>query len=231
MKKNQKRLFVTLSTLLVVFSVIAFVVPFAKTASFWCGFIFGVIAIALQLYVFKVALINGENAKSKFYGFPIAKIGLIYVIVQLLISLIEMIAASALPVWISITVNFIAFAVFIIGCITAEVVKEVVVRQDVQISQNTSSMRELQVISASLIGLSSDAEVIPMIQDLVNEFKYSDPVSSDLTSTYESSLKSILGEIRNSLLEGNNDLTKELCAKVKNELIERNRVCKLGKNI
>ena len=97
MKKNIKG-YIILAILLVVFSVIAFAAPFSMKAPFWIAYVCGVIAIAFQLYVFNVAFANGEDVKSRFYGFPIAKIGVVYMIVQLIVSLIEMGTAFIVPV-------------------------------------------------------------------------------------------------------------------------------------
>lgn len=229
MKKNTSRFFIVLGIVLVVFSVIAFVVPFNKTASFWMGYIFGVIAIALQLYVFKVAFADGNSAKSKFYGFPIAKIGVFYLIAQLIISIIEMAVASILPVWVPILINVVILAVAVVGCIAAEVTKDEVVRQEVQIKKDVTKMRELQSLSASLVSLSNDATVKSVLQDLADEFKYSDPVSSDATYKIECDMTEMLHDIQKALVDCKNDeaiaLSKELSAK----LTLRNSICKGNK--
>ncbi|WP_310604163.1 hypothetical protein, partial [Anaerosporobacter sp.] len=90
MSKNEKRVYMTLVVLLIVFSVIAFAVPFAKTSVFWLAYIFSVLAITFQIYVLKLSFSGKRETKSKFYGFPIARVGVIYLITQLLFSFIEM---------------------------------------------------------------------------------------------------------------------------------------------
>ena len=67
MGKNEIRGYFVDVILLIVFSVIAFVAPFAKTGVFWMAYLFVVIAIASQIYVFQISFDQGEDVKSKFY--------------------------------------------------------------------------------------------------------------------------------------------------------------------
>ena len=67
--------------LLIVFSVITFVLPFKKNTLFWLSYAFGVFAILFQLYVLMKAFHGTESVRSRFYGFPIAKVGLIYMVI------------------------------------------------------------------------------------------------------------------------------------------------------
>ena len=87
MKKNAIRWWVVLGVVLVVYNVLAFALPFPKTAVFAVSYLFTMIAILAQIYVIRTAFYRGEGVKSKFYGFPIAKLGVIYLAVQLLAGL------------------------------------------------------------------------------------------------------------------------------------------------
>lgn len=75
--------------------------PFAKNGVFWLAYVFGVIAIAAQIYVYPKAF-EGESARSKFYGFPIAKLSTIYLIVQLILSILCMAISKVLPTWVPV---------------------------------------------------------------------------------------------------------------------------------
>ena len=90
MKKNTVRGLIVLAILLVAFIAIAFAVPFARTTVFWLGFGFAILAILFQLYIFKSAASANGDAKSRFYGFPIARIGVYYLVIQFVVSLVEM---------------------------------------------------------------------------------------------------------------------------------------------
>lgn len=229
MGKNKVRGYIILAVLLVVFSVIAFVPPFEMTTTFWIGYVFGVLAIAFQIYIFKASFEDGVDVKSKFYGFPIAKVGVIYLACQLLVSLVEIGVATMLPVWIAVIFNVILTALAVVGCIAAETMRDEIVRQDEILKENVSNMRALQSLSASLVGLCQDENLKKTLQDLADEFKYSDPVSSEDTLDIENNLKSVVGEIQKAIIDGEFEAAGNLVVRAKSELAERNRVCKLGK--
>lgn len=229
MGKNKVRGYIILAVLLVVFSVIAFVPPFEMTTTFWIGYVFGVLAIAFQIYIFKASFEDGVDVKSKFYGFPIAKVGVIYLACQLLVSLVEIGVATMLPVWIAVIFNVILTALAVVGCIAAETMRDEIVRQDEILKENVSNMRALQSLSSSLVGLCQDENLKKTLQDLADEFKYSDPVSSEDTLDIENNLKSVVGEIQKAIIDGEFEAAGNLVVRAKSELAERNRVCKLGK--
>lgn len=84
MKKNSSKGYLILGILFILVSVIAFAVPAAKTAAFWISYGFAVIAFAAQLIIWKAALGRSESLKSKFLGFPVVHIGIVYLIVQVI---------------------------------------------------------------------------------------------------------------------------------------------------
>lgn len=228
MKKNNVRVYVVLAVAFVVFSVIAFAAPFAKfRISFWLAYLFGVVAIAFQLYVYHI-LGEDDDAKSRFYGFPIARIGLTYLVVQLIISLAEMVLAFIMPAWIPLIINVVLIAVAFIGCIVAESVKEEIERQDVIIKKEVKNIRGLQSLSASLVNQCSDS-VKKVVADLAEEIRYSDPVSCDESEDLEKELDNLLKELQQAIIDGDDSVVEELCKRTTGVLTERNRVCKLNK--
>ncbi len=224
MKTNKTRGILTLMIVLAVFSVIAFVIPFPKNAVFWIAYACGIIAILFQLYIFKSSFGN-ENAKSRFYGFPIARLGIYYLIIQLAVSLIEIALSKILPAWAVVIINVLILAFALIGCITAETMRDEIVRQDVKLKKNVSNMRELQSLSASLVDLSEDDSMKDTLKKLAEEFKYSDPVTSEKTMELEADLKSRMVDLQKTISENDMEAVKELCSKLSGCLRERNRIC------
>ena len=86
LSKNAVRFLIFMGLALLVFNVISFAVPFAKTGAFWIGYLFGMIAVLGQIAVMKLAFNGTTTVRSKFYGFPVARIGIIYAVVQKLIG-------------------------------------------------------------------------------------------------------------------------------------------------
>ena len=229
MKKNQLRGIAVLGILLIVFVVISFVVPFAKTGAFWVAFVFGIIALAVSGAGCYLAFQNGESAKSKFYGFPIAKIAVVYAVVQILVSFVFMAMARILPTWVSALSSLILLAATAIGLIAADAVREEIVTQDVKLEKNTENLKELRVRASSIAGLCEDGELKQAAQKLADEFRYSDPVSSEATAHMELEMMQSLDELQKAVAEKNSERAAELCKQVSRALGERNRICKLKK--
>lgn len=86
LSKGKFQTILILAIVLAAYLVLAFVIPFAKTAVFWLALVFTLAAFGVQLYVLKLSFTKGKDARSKFYGFPIARIGVVYLIVQIALS-------------------------------------------------------------------------------------------------------------------------------------------------
>ena len=229
MSKNELRRYIILAVIFAVFSVVAFAAPFEKNTVFWVSYVFGVLAIVFQVYVFKVSFAEDGDTKSKFYGFPIARVGVIYLVVQLTLSLIQMIAANHLKSWVSIIVNILPVAFAVIGTVAADAVREEVVRQEEQVKTDISMMKYLRSSVAALEGLCQDEALKKSIVKLAEEFRYSDPVSNDETAAAEIELKDRIDDLQKALIDGNNDEAEKLCKVIMFKLTERNKIAKDSK--
>ena len=96
LSKGKFQTILILAIVLAAYLLLAFVIPFAKTAVFWLALVFTLAAFGVQLYVLKLSFTKGKDARSKFYGFPIARIGVVYLIVQIVLSFLFMPLASLL---------------------------------------------------------------------------------------------------------------------------------------
>jgi hypothetical protein len=229
MKKNVIRGYITLAVLFIVLTVIAFAVPFAKTSVFWTAYLFAVVAIVYQIYIFKVSFSGEGDVKSKFYGIPIANVGIVYLIAQLTVSLLEMILALWMPFWVALILDVVITAIAIVGCIAADVMRDEIVRQDESLKKNVANMRSLQSMTASLAGQITNPDIKKVVQNLAEEFKYSDPVSSEQTLDIEAELREQALELQKALIDGDDQSGKELANKMLANLKERNRLCGLSK--
>ena len=90
-------------------------------------------------------------------------------------------------------------------------------------------MRNLQSMSVTLVGLCANEETKKIMRNVADEFKYSDPVSSEQTQNIESELQSQMDEIQKAIVDEDNEAVKILCKRMLVCLAERNRICKLNK--
>ena len=228
MTKNASRGILTLAILLVAFSVIAFVIPFPKNTVFWIAYFCGVVAILFQIYIFKSSF-GKQDARSRFYGFPIARLGIYYLIIQLAVSLVEIALSKFLSTWAVVVINILILAAALIGCISTETMRDEIVRQDRKLKKDVNNIRELQSISAALTDQCKDEELGGALKKLAEEFRYSDPCSSEMTQELEAEMKNEIADLQQAIIDGNINNAKELCNKLTGNLRERNRICSVNK--
>ena len=229
--KNTMRGLIIGGIFLVVFNLIAFLVPFPRGGNFWVGYIFGMIAILAQAPIWMLAFRDAKSTRSKFYGMPIARVGVIYLVAQLIFSFIAMGLAwvPVVPAWPFIIVSLLILAAAALGTIATDMTRDEIERQDVQIKRDVSKMRELQSLGNSLVRQCEDSAAKTELQKLSDALRFSDPVSSDATAESEAELKSLLDELQTALVEGDFSGIGGLCKQAQNVLAERNRICKLNK--
>lgn len=226
MKKDTIRGIVVLAVLLVLYILIAFLIPFVHTATFWLSFVFTLIAFGVVAASIYIAFVKNPDAKSRFYGFPIAKIGVIYGAVQLAAGLVLMALAATVPAWIAVLVYAVALGAAVIGLVSAEAVVSEIHVQDAKLKNNVALMRFLQSKINQIAAQSEDKG----IKALAEEFRYSDPVSSDALAEIERDLAAVVDELQAAVVDGDGEATDKLCRKAAATLAERNRLCKLNKN-
>ena len=228
LKSKQKGVLI-LALLLVVFTVIAFALPFKKNALFWVSYIFGVLAILTQVYVLRSAF-GGKEVRSRFYGFPVAKVGFIALVMQLVLSFLFMALSAICPLWIAIVAFLLLFCLMGIGLLSTEMVRDEITRQDKNAIDDTSCMNTLRSIVYPLADQCKDQETKKALRGLADAFRYSDPVSDPSFKTIEEELEAGVAELQKQVAYGDKIRITEACKTVSSLLTERNRLCKLNKS-
>lgn len=231
MKKNSARWWVVWAIVLVVYNVIVFAIPFPKNAVFFVSWVFTLIAIAAQIYVIRTAFYHGEGAKSKFYGFPIAKIGTGYLAAQMVLGLVFMALGLAVPVpvGISLVLYVVLFGAAAVGLISAEATRDEIVRQDVRLTKDVSCMRTLQSKAASMVQLAQDDSIRTALEKFAEDIGFSDPVSSAALETAEADLSACIDDLQQAVLDNDRETALLLEKRAETLLSERNRLCKVEK--
>ena len=225
MKKEHIRTIAAFAVLLILYCLVAFLIPFVHTATFWVSFVFTLIAFAVVAASIYIAFIKNPDAKSRFYGFPIAKIGVIYGAVQLLTGIVFMALATIVPAWLAVLVYAIALGATVIGLISAETVVEEIHIQDAKLKKDVTQMRSLQSKVNQIAAQSENADA----KALADEFRYSDPVSNAAIADAEADLAAAVDELQSAYVDGDSEAVAKLCRKASALLAERNRLCKLNK--
>lgn len=225
MKKNMLRLIAVDLIVLTVFCLAAFLIPFIHTAAFWLSFAFGVLAIGAQIYFLGSAF--GGELKSKVYGFPIAKAGVLYLAMQLLLSFLGMALAERVNVKAVILMNAIVLALAAIGCIANTAVREEVQRQETAAKADTAAMTQIKAMAAALAAQAKDADVKKVLESLSEEIRYSDPLSNAASQGLEQQLMGTLQAIQTVLADAG--AAAALAESAKELLSRRNLICRQNK--
>ena len=226
MKKDIMRALIGLGVLLVLYILVAFLIPVVHTAVFWVSFVFTLIAFAVVAASIYIAFVKKPDARSRFYGFPIARIGAIYGLAQLIAGFVFMVLAQWAPVWAAILVYAIALGAAVIGLISAEAVVSEIHAQDDKLKKDVSLMRSLQSKVNQMAAQSENAD----IKALADALRYSDPVSNAAIADAEADLAAAVDELQSAYIDGDSEAVAKLCRKASALLAERNRLCKLNKN-
>ena len=230
MKKDTARRITALSVILILYILVAFLIPFAHTATFWFSFAFTIISFGVVAISIYTAFIQKPDAKSRFYRFPVAKIGVIYGAVQLIAGIIFMALAAIVPAWVAALVYAIALGAAIIGLISAEAVISEIKNQGTKLQKNVSLMRSLQYKVNHMASQCDDSDAAMVVKKFAEELRYSDPVSSDALAEIESTLSATVDELQSAIIDGDVESIKCLCRKANAVLVDRNQLCKLHKN-
>lgn len=228
MKKDTKQAIVIGVVLLIAYNLAAFMIPCLKTPVFWISWGFTLLSFAVAGYAVYTSLIQKTDVKSRFYGFPIARIGVIYLIAQAVIGGVFMSFGDVIAWWLPVVLFAAGFAVAVIGLVSADAVVDQIQEMDEKLKRDVSVMRSLQS-KVGAMSASCEGEAAVAVQALAEELRYSDPVSSEAIAEADAELSAAIDAVQAAIAAGNTDEIKTLCKKASAVLAERNRLCKLNK--
>ena len=222
MKKNSTKGYVILGILFALVSIIAFAVPTAKTATFWIAYIFTVVAFVVQIGIWKIALGKEETLKSKFLGFPVVHIGIVYAVIQVIAFAVFMFVPT-LPVWSAIVVCSVIVGVSAVCMISAEAGRNEIERVETKVQKKVFYIRELQADVELMANNESDADVKTSLTQLAEKIHFSDPMSNEQLADLEN-------QISYKVLELKTTANKVVVITELSLLLdERNKKCKILK--
>ncbi|MCD7811805.1 MAG: hypothetical protein LUG91_08160 [Ruminococcus sp.] len=229
--KKVKQTIAILATILIVFTVIVFVIPFHKGGTFWIAYLAELVAIAAQIPIFKLAYDNAKDLKSRVLGFPIFRVGYLYLVIQTVASVILFVLSGVIakfPVWIAVIVCLVILAFALVGSIATDIAREEVERIETTIAVDTAWMKQMRVRSAQLVTKAKDDTQRKMLEQLAEDFRYSDPVSHADLKAIEGDIEAVFQNLEQILASGGDPAAS--VEQTKQLLAQRNTACKLMKN-
>ena len=225
LRKNDIRVLSGLAVLIAAYMVVALAVPFVRSSGFWVSFVLTIAAIAAQAYLLYSAFRKGESPRSKLYGFPIARIGMMYAAVQIVLSFVCMALGKWIPLWLQIIVQVLLLASAALGFLAADAVRDEVEAEELRQVKDTKAVFSLRAAANTLAGQCS----LPEVRQLAAELRFCDPVSSTATADTERELQCLLDEMQKAAADGNNADVQTLAKKALSVLATRGQLCKAGK--
>lgn len=221
MKKNSTKGYVILGILFALVSIIAFAVPTAKTATFWVAYVFTAAAFAAQIIIWRTAL-GKETLKSKFLGFPVVHIGIVYATIQTVAFAVFMFVPT-LPTWSAIVVCSIIAGVSAVCMISSNAGCNEIERVEANVQKMVFYIRELQADIELLADNESDAAVKTALTHLAEKIRFSDPMSNEQLAHLENKISTKVAELKNATSK------MEIITELNSLLDERNKKCKILK--
>lgn len=233
MKLNKRQIsgIAVLGIIAVVFILITLVVPFDKPAASWAMFAFSLISIVFGGFMCLLAFKNTEKLMSKFYGFPVFRIGVLYIGIQLILTVIIYIIGANIdvPFWVGFLISILLLGAAAIGCITTDNARDIVEEIDQKEYVSTRQITLFQVDISEIVEMCKDEEVKQPLKKLAEKFKYSDPVSSPATADKEKEISDELENLKDLIRKGTKqDIITEI-EKITILLSTRNKMCEIGK--
>lgn len=229
--KRKKSAIAIYAIVAIVFVILTLVIPFDKPAASWVMFAFSLLSVALGAGITIYAFERPEKLMSKFYGYPMFKVGYIYTVAQLALTfLIYLIGAFVqTPYWVGVVLSIIPLGFVGIGCIAAENIRDYIEEIDTRTIITTGTFKRFNIDVADILDACDNPEVYEPMKKLNEKFKYSDPVSSPATEEKEEEIKREIEKLKNII---NNESTENVIDEIKlisNLLSSRNRICEARK--
>ena len=222
MKKNSTKGYVILEILFVLISIIAFAVPTVKTATFWIAYVFTAAAFAAQIGIWKTALGKEGTLKSKFLGFPVVHIGIVYAIIQTVAFAVSLFVPT-LPVWSAIVVCSVIAGISAVCMISVDAGRNEIERVEAKVQNKVFYIRELQADIELLADNETNADVKTALTQLAEKIRFSDPMSNEQLADLEDKISTKIEELKTTSSQ------LEIITELNSLLDERNKKCKIAK--
>lgn len=176
MSKNKGLEYAVLGIAFVVCSVLTFVIPTAKTAAFWIAYGFAAAAFVGQILIWNLAFRKGEATKSKFLGWSLTQVGLVYLAAQILVLAFFM-AAPTLPAWSAVTASILVLGISVICRISGGVSRGEITRVDAKVREKVFFIKARQADVELLAEAETNKEIRGALLKLAEKLRFSAPMS------------------------------------------------------
>ena len=184
---NRKKGISTVAAILIlaIFNLFVFLSPIPRTATFWIGYLFVVLADVILLAT--ILFLCGSDSKERtFMRLSIVKLGWGYFVIQVGLGISE-ITSSLLPYLPALIINSVVTSLFIIIIFASQAASETIQNNEKYVAKKVFFIKNIQTI---LLGIKAgDTVVSEKLKRLVEDVKFSDPMSHSMLEDIETEIE------------------------------------------
>ena len=234
MKKNFKYFGITWIVGFVLFNAITFLIPnkvlgitrFDKPI-FWITYALIILSFIAQL-ITAYKFIKDDDKGKTFLHIPLLRTGYLAVVVSLVVGVVFMVL-PVLPAWIGAIVCLLVAGYFIIACVKASAVANVVADIDTKVKTKTSFIRMAIVDAENIMARATTSEIKVETKKVYEALRYSDPMSTVELGDIEREIDNGLKELKQAVVSNDTEKVKNVVINLLLSIKERNSKCKLLK--
>ena len=230
-----RKLLGAIAAFIVVFlfaNVLVFLIPFPHGLAFWTAYVFLMIALIVGFIITYVSAEKTFTQKNGIRYYPLMRFGVMYLIVQGIVSLIFFLLDSyiTLPlIWIPPVVCLVIFAIFAVLLISTYSGLKVVESVDEQSKKETSFIYNLTAEADLLRQQVPNPDLQKELTSLYEAIRYSDPVSTSAVADVDSRIRGEMDVLKAAVTLNDAGKIRESVQKLSLLIAERNQKCKLSK--
>ena len=192
------------------------------TPIFAVELVFTIIAFIIAMIVFNVKLPKMQEDEEAVLTGSQLVISELYVIAQVVFALLS-INKGIVNLYTAIIISSVLLVAEIVFVFLVSTGRKHVKEVEQQISISTEFMDDLKQNTADLAVEIMDSEVKKAVEEVVDEIKYSPPVSKEFLKPLEAKISDEVKQLKEALESGNNEETLKICKVLLKDVKERNR--------
>lgn len=232
MKKITLRYILIISIGLVLFNILFFVIPYGdRNALHWVTYGVVTFAILSQLVFYRYSINGNDKKLSLLYGYPIYKLGFVFLGIVLLMAVLFIGLNVAFPIkpWVAIVFYALAIGLGAVSLIAKITAKDVIEEIDNSDQKSKTFKKEFHGVLHEL-SLNKELKNNSKLISIIEELKYSDPIGNKNTVEIEESIIKKTLKIKDLTHDDfNEEKGNELLIDIHDSLLRRNELCKINK--
>lgn len=195
---------------------------------FWISYFFMLLIYAIHIAcVFSI--ITHAGVRTVFFGIPLLSFSIFFVGAEFFVSLVFMIFRESAGVKLTIFIQTLLLAAFLVVSIVSIMSRDVALHVDKKIKDNVQFINTIKVDVDMMLERSTDPEVKTALKKLSETIRYSDPMSNGTVAMQEQMILQGMADMRTVFDEGNMPQVLEYAKKIELLFVERNKKIMISK--